>query len=246
MKVKNISKVFRNQSGKIDVLQNISFDLEEGEILAIVGPSGCGKTTLLNILASFESPTNGKIILEESDNKLGYLFQTPALLPWKNILDNVLIGLKVQNNLNDATKKKAIHLLKRYGLSEFEKEYPSTLSGGMRQRVAFVRTMITEPTMLLLDEPFSSLDYEKKLKMELFTYEYIKEKKLSAILVTHDIDEAIALADRILVFSQRPARILSEQKITINNLNPVQRREHATFGSYFKKIWVKMDLETNN
>jgi NitT/TauT family transport system ATP-binding protein len=237
LEVQNLNKKFYSDNKELIVLKNINFKLKEGEFLALVGPSGCGKTTLLNILAKLESASGGEVKDNHSINSIGYMFQTPLLLPWRTVLDNALLGLQVQKKIGKDANKKAYQMLSKYGLDGFHDSYPHVLSGGMKQRVAFIRTMITEPKVLFLDEPFSSLDYEKKLYLEKELYEVVKKENLSVIFVTHDIDEAIALSDKVIVLSKRPAQIISSHEILMGNQNPIQRRENKKFPEYFKKIW---------
>jgi NitT/TauT family transport system ATP-binding protein len=239
IRVKNLNKKFISKDNRKDlgVLNKINLDLNEGEFIALVGPSGCGKTTFLNILAGLESATSGEIKKDIPKDSIGYMFQTPLLFPWRTVLDNVLLGLQVQNKLESNSKKKALQMLSRYGLEGFSQDYPHILSGGMKQRVAFLRTMIINPKVLLLDEPFSSLDYEKKIELETELYNVVKKNNLSVVFVTHDIDEAIALADKIFVLSKRPARVISSHEISMKGQNPIQRREDKKFPEYFKRIW---------
>ncbi len=243
IKTENLSKAFFTKENKkgIHVLNKLNISVEKGEILCILGPSGCGKTTLLNIIAGLDKQTSGNFNV--NTKKIGYMFQTPLLLPWRTVIKNITLGLEIQgNNINSAIKR-ARSLLLNYGLLEFQNSYPYILSGGMKQRVALIRTIITEPEILLLDEPFASLDYEKKLSLEYDIYHIAKKKKITLSLVTHDIEEAIALADKIIVLSKRPATIISSFNVDMKNKNPIERREDKDFRIYFKKIWEKMQYE---
>ena len=185
--IKNLSKIYHTKTSETKAIENFSFELNNNEFIAIVGPSGCGKSTILNILANLDSKSDGEIIIKDNV-KLGYMLQQDALFNWKTVLDNCLLGLKI-NKMNN--KDYVLKLLNTYGLKDFLNSYPNTLSGGMRQRVALIRTLATKPDILLLDEPFSALDYQTRLKVSDDVYNIIKKEKKSAIMVTHDIAEAI-------------------------------------------------------
>lgn len=239
--VKNITKSFYNELGKIDVLNNINFDLKKGEIISIVGPSGSGKTTIFNLISNLIKPDYGEILI---NGKLGYMFQNDHLLKWKDVYKNIILGLEInKRNINDFTKKIDL-LLEKYGLLDFKRAYPNELSGGMKQRIALIRTLIVEPNILLLDEPFSALDYQTRLNICDDIYEIIKERNLSAILITHDIAEAISFSDRILVLSKRPASINSVYEINLcSNINrtPFKSRTCIEFQDYFDSIWCDLN-----
>ena len=214
--ISHIQKNFKNLS----VIKDISFDLKSGEILSIVGTSGCGKSTLLNIT-------------------IGYMLQSDSLFPWLTIYENACLGLKIQNKKNDILINK---LLKNCHLENFKDKYPNELSGGMKQRVALIRTLAIEPDILLLDEPFSALDYQTKLTMEEDLYKMIKEKNIATILVTHDIAEAIAISDRVLVLSKRPCTIKKEYDIILEKkTTPIQNRQDKNFLNYHTLIWKDLD-----
>ena len=244
MEIQNLKKSFNQNDGKLKVLDDISFDVKEGEVLVLLGPSGCGKTTLLNILANIEQKNEGIVSIDYSKNEIGYMFQTPLLFDWRSVFDNVLLSLQIKNRISSTKKLEISRLLKKYDLENFKENYPKTLSGGMKQRVAFIRTIITEPSILFLDEPFSSLDFQTKLRLEEELFDFVKNKKIKTIFVTHDIEEAIALGDRILVLTKRPAKIKKEHKINLKEKNPVKRRQEAKFGEYFKKLWEDLKDET--
>ena len=191
VKLNNISKTYYTKENEIEAISNISIDIPSNTIIAIVGPSGCGKSTLLNIIGSLEKLTSGKISFSNNDIKLGYMFQSDCLFPWLTILNNCLLELKIKKKLNDSNKRYVIKLLENYGLKDFMNSYPDSLSGGMRQRVALIRTLAVSPDILLLDEPFSALDFDTRLLVSDDVYKIIRKEKKSAIIITHDIEEPI-------------------------------------------------------
>ncbi|RDI44359.1 ABC transporter ATP-binding protein [Falsibacillus pallidus] len=232
----------------IKALEDISFEVEEGEFISFLGPSGCGKTTLLSIISGLIQPTSGSIYLENDPLQkkrfsIGYMLQQDYLFPWKNIEENILLGLKLMNQLNNETRAAALGLLNEIGLEGVEKQFPRQLSGGMRQRAALARTLAVNPKLLLLDEPFSALDYQTKLKLEDLVFETLKMYKKTAILVTHDIGEAISMSDRVFLFSAKPGRL--HQVFTIpeelRNLTPFQSRSHPLYSELFQTIWKELE-----
>jgi len=230
----DVYKHFCTKDTKIDVLNNISFSVNEGEIVAITGPSGSGKSTILNIISHLTEPSKGKVIV---NGNIGYMFQRDHLFEWKTIYNNVLLGLEIQKNKTEEKIKSVERMLKTYELWDFRNAYPSELSGGMRQRVALIRTLAVNPDILLLDEPFSSLDYQTKLIVSEDIYKIIKNEKKTTILVSHDISEAISLSNRIIVLSKRPAVIKNIFDIEFDNLSPIKKRQDKRFQIYFEKIW---------
>lgn len=237
IKFDNVMLTFYDEFKETRVLNELSFSINNGQIIAFIGPSGCGKSTILNLLAGLIKPQAGTVITKE---KVGYMFQKDNLLEWLNILDNVLIGLKLQKKLTKERKEYAKELLKKYGLADFIKSKPSQLSGGMRQRVALIRALVTKPDLLLLDEPFSALDSQTRLNVSSDIYKIIKDFKITTILVTHDISEAISMADEIYILSKRPAKIIKKIEIKINHLLPIQRRNDTSFKDYFNGIWSEI------
>lgn len=191
LKSEKLNKKYHTDEGEIEAVRDFSFSLEEGSFIAIVGPSGCGKSTILSIICGIEKKSSGNLTFFKDDMKIGYMLQQDTLFPWLNVLDNALIGLKINGSLNDETKKDTIRLIDTYGLKDFVHNYPSSLSGGMRQRVALIRTLAINPDILLLDEAFSSLDYQTRLEVSSDVYKIIKKEKKTTIMVTHDISEAI-------------------------------------------------------
>ena len=186
LEVKNICKTYQAKNGEIEALKDINFKIEEGEYVSIIGPSGCGKSTLLSIISGLENKTSGTTYI---NGKIGYMLQKDNLLEWRTVLNNVFLGLEIQRSNTPENKKYVIELLKKYGLYEFKDKYPNQLSGGMRQRVALIRTLATKPKILLLDEAFSALDYQTRLMVTEDIYKILKNEGITALMVTHDISE---------------------------------------------------------
>lgn len=239
--VKNLTKNFYNKYGEIQVLNDINFSLNEGEILTLLGPSGSGKSTILNILTELLKPTSGKVNIT---GNIGYMFQKDHLLEWRTIIDNILIGLEIQKKKTPEAISRIERLLKTYGLWDFRNMYPKELSGGMRQRVALIRTLAVNPDILLLDEPFSALDYQTRILVSDDVYKIIRNEGKSAILVTHDISEAISMSDKIAVLSKRPATIKSIYTIDLKisgERTPIISRSAENFKDYFNILWKEID-----
>jgi len=244
LKLKDVDLNYFSPNGETPALKKVNFAVKKGEFVSIVGPSGCGKTTILSLISGLIKPTSGEVLLEKSDNSnnfVGYMFQKDNLLEWRDVLGNVYLGLELQKR---KTKENIIYvenLLKKYNLWDFRNKYPKELSGGMRQRVALIRTLALKPQILLLDEAFSALDYQTRLNVCDDVYNIIKQEGLTAILVTHDIGEAISLSDKIIILSSRPASVKSELQINLSNKGtPFQRRESAEAKDYFDKIWSEL------
>lgn len=241
MEVKNICKTYQSQNGEIEALKNISFDICEGEYISIIGPSGCGKSTLLSIISGLENKTSGEIYI---DGKIGYMLQKDNLLEWRTIYKNVLLGLEIQKENTPENRAYVEELLKKYELYEFKDKYPTQLSGGMRQRVALIRTLSVDPDILLLDEPFSALDYQTRLMVNDDVYKIIKNENKSVILVTHDISEAIAMGDKVAVLSKRPSTIKNVYDIELSlgsSRTPFECRKVPKFQTYFDLLWKELD-----
>ncbi|MFR9070701.1 MAG: ABC transporter ATP-binding protein [Paraclostridium sp.] len=239
--VKNLTKNFYNKEGEVKVLKNINFSLNEGEILTILGPSGSGKSTILNILTKLLEPTSGEVNIK---GNIGYMFQRDHLLEWRNIMDNITIGLEIQHQKTPQAISKIENLLKTYGLWDFRNMYPKELSGGMRQRVALIRTLAVNPDILLLDEPFSALDYQTRILVSDDIYKIIKNENKSTILVTHDISEAISMSDKIAVLSKRPATVKNIYDINLKiteKRTPIVSRSAENFKDYFNILWKEID-----
>lgn len=248
VRLSGVTQVYVTQQGANLALENIDFTLQPGEFVSLVGPSGCGKTTLLSIIAGLIRPTSGLVELngkpvEAPSVQVGYMLQQDYLFPWRTIWDNALIGLELIGKVNDKTKAYTLHLLEEMGLADSVRRYPSQLSGGMRQRVALVRTLAAEPDILLLDEPFSALDYQTKLQLEDLVAETLKRHRKTAILVTHDIAEAIAMGDRVVILDRNPGRIRRELLIPegMRRLSPFLAREAEEFHPLFNTIWQELE-----
>ena len=240
LEVKNICKTYQAKNGEIEALKDINFKIEEGEYVSIIGPSGCGKSTLLSIIAGLENKTSGTTYI---NGKIGYMLQKDNLLEWRTVLNNVFLGLEIQRSNTPENKKYAIELLKKYGLYEFKDKYPNQLSGGMRQRVALIRTLAIKPKILLLDEAFSALDYQSRLLVCDDVYKIIKTEKKTAIMVTHDIAEAISVSEKVIVLTKRPSNVKAEISINFENrdLTPFQKRRNPQFSEYFNRLWKELN-----
>jgi len=243
-----VSKTYVTKDGETKALDHIDFTVEKGEFISLVGPSGCGKTTILSLLAGLIPPTSGTITIDGKPvsgptRQIGYMLQQDYLLTWRTIEKNIQFGLEIQKSLTPSSLAYAYELLEEMGLTRFKKHYPNQLSGGMRQRVALVRTLATNPDILLLDEPFSALDYQTKLKLEDLVVDTLRKKGKTAILVTHDITEAIAMSDRIIVLSMAPGRIKAVVDIPMELREPLpfQSREVPLFREYFLKVWKEIE-----
>lgn len=248
LELKHIHYAYHNLDGETPALVDISFALNKGEFVAIVGPSGCGKSTLLSLIAGLLEPEKGLIkvngrYLRESTTNIGYMLQHDELFEWRTIYNNVLLGLEVQHMLTARTRERAQELLDIYGLGQFRNSRPSELSGGMRQRAALIRTLVLEPDLLLLDEPFSALDYQTRLNVGDDIGQIIRHEQKSALLVTHDLSEAISLADRVIVLSGRPATIRQTIPLIfeLEEDTPLNRRNAPEFKTYFNLIWKELN-----
>lgn len=244
-----ISLSYQTEKDEIRALESISFSVDEGEFVAIIGPSGCGKTSILSIIAGLLKPSGGEITikgkpLEKGKTSIGYMLQKDELFPWRTIMENAYLPLEVKRDKSEKSKEKVNELLKKYGLWEFRKKYPRQLSGGMRQRAALIRTMAFSPDLLLLDEPFSALDYQTRLAVCDDLYEIIRRENKTTVLVTHDISEALSTADRIIVLSKRPSKILNIHLIDLNKeVSPLKRREDPRFSKWFERLWRELNYE---
>lgn len=250
LEVKNIGKKYQNKEGEILALKNVNFRVKKGEFVSIIGPSGCGKSTLLSIIAGLEEKTTGEIYIEGEkvngiSSKIGYMLQRDCLLEWRNILSNTMFGLEVKGKKDNVNKEYVLELLKKYNLYEFKDKYPSELSGGMRQRVALIRTLAVKPKILLLDEAFSALDYQTRIMVTNDIYYILRKEKITAIIVTHDISEAISMSDRVLVLSKRPGTIKDIHKINfgIENRTPINCRESPKLSQYFNTLWKELGVD---
>lgn len=243
LRIVNLKKIYHDLDGEIIAVKDVSIDVKKNEFISIVGPSGCGKSTILSILANLEKASNGNIILNKENCKLGYMLQKDSLFPWRTILENCLLGLEINHSLTEESKNKVIRLLKTYGLEDFMDKYPDSLSGGMRQRAALIRTLAVDPDILLLDEPFSALDYQTRLALSDDVYNIIKNEGKTAIMVTHDLAEAISMSDRIIVLTKRPAVLKNIYNIVLENKgSPIANRRCKEFSIYYDKIWRDLDV----
>ncbi len=244
----DVSKTYVTMEGETEALKDVTFSVKEGEFVAILGPSGCGKTTILSLLAGLFPPTAGTITIlgkkvHVPSRKVGYMLQQDYLLSWRTIEQNIMLGLEIRRQMTGENRQYAVELLDEMGLLPFKNHYPNQLSGGMRQRVALVRTLAAKPFILLLDEPFSALDYTTRLRLEDLVLDTLRRRQKTAILVTHDIAEAIAMADRIIVMASKPGRIKKEIEIppALRDPLPFASREIPEFQKYFQVIWREMN-----
>lgn len=241
LKVQNVSKKYQAENGEVIAIKDISFSINEGEFVSLIGPSGCGKSTMLSIIAGLEEKTGGEI---QIDGEIGYMLQKDSLLEWLTIYKNVMFGLEIRNMKTTENVQYVDNLLKKYGLYEFKDKYPNQLSGGMRQRAALIRTLAIKPKILLLDEAFSALDYQTRIMVTKDIYDILRNEGITALIVTHDISEAISMSDRVIVLSNRPATVKEIHKIDfeMENRTPLNCRESPKFSKYFDTIWKGLDV----
>lgn len=249
LKVQDVSYTYHTKAGETPALSHISFSVFPGEFVAIVGPSGCGKSTFLDMLCGLLKPSVGQLLLnekplEQSATNIGYMLQKDHLFEWRTIYSNMLLGLEIQKRVTPKSKERVENLLENYGLNKFKDSRPSQLSGGMRQRAALIRTLALEPDLLLLDEPFSALDYQTRLSVSDDIGTIIRQEGKTAILVTHDISEAVSMADRVLIFSRRPATVqkIISIEFQMENRTPMACRNAPEFKKYFNEIWKELNL----
>ena len=246
LRAENVSEKYQAENGEITAFESVSFGVEKGEFLSIVGPSGCGKSTLLSVIAGLVKPTGGRVLVEGevvtgTSPHVGYMLQRDNLLEWRTILDNVLFGLEIQQAKTPENVQRAVRLLETYGLAEFVEKYPRQLSGGMRQRVALIRTLAAGPDILLLDEAFSALDYQTRLTVTDDVYAILKKEGVTTLMVTHDIPESISMGDRVMILSARPARVQDILPIDFGpQRTPLGCRSHPNFAKYFDYIWKEL------
>lgn len=240
LKISHLHKSFFNEHGETKVIEDLSFDIKQNEVVTLLGPSGCGKSTVLNIISSLES-AQGELLVPKN---IGYMFQKDNLFPWRTVYKNVLLGLEIKKMKTKENIEYASSLLNKYGLKDFVNHYPDELSGGMRQRASLIRTLVLKPDLLLLDEPFSALDYQTRLSVQEDVKKILLEEKKSALIVTHDISEAIALSSRIFVLTPRPLKLKKEYVLDfpIDSL-PSKRREMCEFQTYFMDIFKELHYE---
>ena len=242
LELQDICHSYHGTEGETKALSHLSFALKQGDFVSIVGPSGCGKSTLLSIISGLIPPESGNVVLKGSH--IGYMLQKDHLLEWRSVYRNIILGLEVQHKITSKTRENVHRLLKQYGLSEFANAKPSELSGGMRQRVALIRTLILEPDILLLDEPFSALDYQTRLSVGDDIGQIIRSEHKTAILVTHDLAEAISLGDFVIVLTERPASVKTMIPLQFpeDKNTPLLRRNTPEFNEYFHAIWKELNV----
>ncbi len=236
----DVSMHYHSKQGETVALKEVNFSVSEGEFVAIIGPSGCGKTTLLSLTAGLLTPTKGKIVT--AGGSFGYMLQKDELFPWRTIEKNIFLPLEIKKSNTLQNRNRALELAEKYGLKQFLKSYPSALSGGMRQRAALIRTLAVDPDILLLDEPFSALDYQTRLSVCDDVYKIIRSEQKTALLITHDISEAISVADKIFVLSRRPARVVAEHRLDFTESEPLKRRENKDFSRWFEVLWKELNV----
>jgi NitT/TauT family transport system ATP-binding protein len=248
LRLDNISLVYHTLKEETDAVDNFNLSVGEGEFIALVGPSGCGKTTILSLISGIISPTSGGLYLSGAAisgprSDIGYMLQKDQLFEWRTIWQNLILGLEIQNKKTPENLKYTENLLVKYGLKDFKNYYPKQLSGGMRQRVALIRTLALNPKILLLDEPFSALDYQTRLKVCDDVYGIIKNENKTALLVTHDISEAISMADKIAILTPRPAAVCRMHETNLSAIKtPLLRRESPSFAGQFEQIWKELNV----
>ena len=248
IELQHAALVYQSPDGEVEAVRDVSLEVGRGEFIALVGPSGCGKSTLLGAIAGLETLSGGTVeVCGESvrgpTGRIGLMPQRDQLFEWQSIWDNVTLGLRVRRELTAEKRQHVESLLRRYGLAEFAEKRPCQLSGGMRQRCALIRTLATDPEILLLDEPFSALDYQTRLAVSQDVWRIIKAEKKAAVLVTHDISEAVSMSDRVVVLSRRPAEVRAVLDMgPLRGLTPLERRDTAEFAELFHRIWKELDV----
>lgn len=247
LEVKGIGKRYQNKDGEVQALKNVNFRVKPGEFVSIIGPSGCGKSTLLSIIAGLEEKSEGEIYIQNEkvtgvSPKIGYMLQRDCLLEWRTIFSNALFGLEVKGKKSKENIEYVESLLKKYSLYDFKDKYPSEISGGMRQRAALIRTLAVKPKILLLDEAFCALDYQTRIMVTNDIYQILRQENITALIVTHDISEAISMSDRVIVLSERPATVKNIHKIDfeMENRTPLNCRENPKFSKYFNFMWKEL------
>lgn len=253
LELKNLCITYHTLEGETEAVKDLNLKVQDGDFVCIVGPSGCGKSTVLSAIAGLLPISNGDIILngknlaplsKSSNNEIGYMLQKDHLFEWRTIYENMILGLEVQKCITEENLDNVNKMLLKYGLAEFKNYYPNQLSGGMRQRAALIRTLALKPDLLLLDEPFSAIDYQTRLAVSNEIYKIIKEEKKTSVMVTHDISEAISISDKVVVLSKRPATVkkIYDIDFCIENRTPLTSREAPEFKEYFNSIWKELDI----
>lgn len=243
LEIKNLSYAYHTLQGETLVLDHVNFSIRPGEFVAIVGPSGCGKSTLLSLICNLLQPDEGEILLQKN-KKTGYMLQKDHLLEWRTTMKNIAIGPEINHQSSQNLTGKIDNLLHKYQLDGFRNAKPGQLSGGMRQRAALIRTLMLEPDLLLLDEPFSALDYQTRLSVSDDVWNILKTENKTALLITHDISEAISMADRIIILSSRPATVKKELSVNLTcpeKRTPFLARSSPEFKDYFNLVWKELN-----
>ena len=250
IKLCNVTVKFASRSGVVTALRDLSFDVRQSEFVSVVGPSGCGKSTCLGLIAGLRAPTRGDIYVEGKrvtgpSHDVGFMLQKDLLMPWRTVLENVVFGLELRGTAKAEMKDHAEYYLRSFGLIEFANAKPSHLSGGMRQRASLIRTLLTDPKIILLDEPFSALDFQTRLVLEDEVWNLLKSEGRTVVLITHDINEAIAMSDRVFVMSKRPGMLKREITVELARTagSPLEARNRPEFGGYFSEIWRTIDVD---
>ncbi len=256
VELRNVGLRYFGREGETEALKDVSFTVAPGEFVAIIGPSGCGKSTLLSLISGLAAPTEGAVLIDGKavtgpNRKVGYMLQQDYLFEWRTILENTLLGAEIQGVLMAKARERARQLLTRYGLGQFLDHLPRQLSGGMRQRVALARTLCTAPDIVLLDEPFSALDSQTRLALADEITEILRREAKTVILITHDIGEAVSLAERVIVLTRRPGRVKSEHAIRFardggDRPTTMAAREAPEFNAYFKTLWQELDIHVED
>ncbi len=239
LRFENVSMHYHSKQGETVAVENLNFSVFKEQFVAIIGPSGCGKTTLLSLAAGLLPPTEGEV--KTNGCTFGYMLQKDELFSWRTIEKNIFLPLEITRKNTPQNRERALALAEKYGLKQFLKNYPSSLSGGMRQRAALIRTLAVDPDVLLLDEPFSALDYQTRLAVCDDVYKIIRTEKKTALLITHDISEAISVADHIFVLSHRPAKVVASHAISFPENEPLKRRENKDFSKWFEILWKELN-----
>ncbi len=238
LEFENVKLIYHTVRGETVAAERLTFSVEEGEFVAIIGPSGCGKSTLLSLAAGLLTPSEGTVTRRGS---VGYMLQRDELFPWRTIEKNILLPLEIKRRSTPQAREEALALAEKYGLGEFLRSYPAELSGGMRQRAALIRTLATGPDILLLDEPFSALDYQTRLSVTKDVSQIIRREGKTALLITHDISEAISLSDRVIVLTKRPATVAHTHALDFGETDPLKRRENRQFSGWFELLWKELN-----
>ncbi|MCM1367195.1 MAG: ABC transporter ATP-binding protein [Roseburia sp.] len=251
LELDRVDLIYQTEKSETEAVRDLSMSVDEGEFIALVGPSGCGKTTLLSMIAGLIPPTGGSIKVDGAEvtarsGIVGYMLQRDNLFEWRTIESNVLLGLSVQKKLTEENRNYALGMLSKYGLGEFRDAYPTELSGGMRQRAALIRTLAFKPKILLLDEPFSAVDFQTRMTVCDDVYSIIKSERKTAVLVTHDISEAVSMADKIVVLTKRPATVKTVFNIDIDAPTPLAKRENPRFSEWFDRVWREVSQNDSN